>query len=53
MLDSIYHRILKYLKSNFWLKIMKILPSFTQLYNGRHSNVTKSVNNEWFINFIA
>ena len=31
MLDSIYH-----MTSNFCWKTIKILPSFTQHYNGRH-----------------
>ena len=37
MLDSIYHRTLKLLKkSHFWCKNVKILPSYTQCYNGQH-----------------
>ena len=41
MLDSIYHLTLKLhfhsiYKSHFWLDNVKVLPSFTQLYNGRH-----------------
>ena len=37
MLDSIYHMTLKLLKKyNFWHEKIKILPSFTQQYNGIH-----------------
>ena len=39
MLDSIYHLTLTLLitkKSNFWHENIKILPSFTQCYDGRH-----------------
>ena len=37
MLDSIYHMKLKLLKNQiFGVKNIKILPCFTQLYNGHH-----------------
>ena len=37
MLDSIYHMTFNlYLLSHFWREIVKILPSFTLCYNGRH-----------------
>ena len=37
MFDSIYHRTLTlFKKSLFWRINVKILPSFTQRYNGRH-----------------
>ena len=40
MLDSIYHMTLKILNNHiFGVQNFKILPSFTQRYNGRH-NVT-------------
>ena len=37
MLDSIYHITLKYLKLHFWGENVKILPYFTQRYNGSHT----------------
>ena len=43
MLDSIYHMTLK-LKIAFLRENVKILPSFTQRYNGRHSVSRKSIN---------
>ena len=43
MLDSIYHMTLK-LKITFFRENFKILPSFTQRYNGRHNVSRKSVN---------
>ena len=37
MLDSVYHMTLKLLKKyHFWCENIKLLPSFTQRYNGRH-----------------
>ena len=37
-LDSIYHKTLRLLKNhNFGREDVKILPSFTQCYNGRHN----------------
>ena len=37
MLDSIHHMPLELVKkSYFWHENIKILPSFTQLYNGCH-----------------
>ena len=38
MLDSIYHMTQNYnvLKDRFFALNVKILPSFTQRYNGRH-----------------
>ena len=39
MLDYIYHVTYSYLKSHFWRENVKILPSFTQHYDGCH-NVT-------------
>ena len=49
MLDSIYHRTLKLLKSHFWRdSYVNILPSFAQGYYRRH-NVTLLI----FIDFIA
>ena len=37
MLDYIYHMTLKLLKKHiFWGESVKILPSFMQLYDGRH-----------------
>ena len=36
MLDSIYHMASNYLKLDFWLDNVQILPYFTQRYNGRH-----------------
>ena len=36
ILDSIHHMILKVLKIAFWLENVKVFPSFTQCYNGRH-----------------
>ena len=54
MLDSIYHMTLKYLNSHFWHENTKIFSSFMQCYNGCYNvNLTKSVNHQWFINFIA
>ena len=45
MLDSIYHMTLKLIKKlHFWRENVKILPSFTQRYNGRHKVSQKSVN---------
>ena len=43
MLDSIYHMTLK-LKIAFLRENVKILPSFTQRYNGRHNVSRKSIN---------
>ena len=37
MLDSIYHRTLKYLKLAFFALRRHDFPSFTQRYNGRHN----------------
>ena len=34
--SSIYHNYKNYLKSHFWHENIKILPSFTQHYNGHH-----------------
>ena len=42
MLGSIYHMTLKLIKK--WWENAKILPSFTQLYNGRHNVSQNSVN---------
>ena len=54
MLDSFNHMTLKLLKNCiFWRENVKILPSFTQRYNGRHNVSRKSVNHLWFIDFIA
>ena len=36
MLDSIYHSTLKLLNKLLFGLIRQILPSFAQLYNGRH-----------------
>ena len=36
MLDSIYHRTLKYLKSYFGCENINILPTFMLSYNGFH-----------------
>ena len=48
MLDFIYHMILKFIKKRiFWRGNVKILPSFTQRYNGRHNVSRKSVNHYW------
>ena len=45
MLDFIYHMTLKLIKNAFfWRGNVKILPSFTQRYNGRHNVSRKSVN---------
>ena len=44
MLDSIYHTTLKLLKITFWRENIKILPPFTQRYNGRHYVLRLSVN---------
>ena len=48
MLDFIYHMTLKLIKKRiFWRGNVKILPSFTQRYNGRHNVSRKSVNHYW------
>ena len=52
MLDSIYN-MANTLKSHFWRKNVMILSSCTQRYNGRHNVSRKSINHEWFIDFIA
>ena len=45
MLDSIHHITLKLLKNHiFWRENVKILPSFTQRYNGRYYVTRLSVN---------
>ena len=52
MLDSIYH-MTNTLKSHFWRKIVILLSLCTQSCYGRHNVSRKSINQEWFINFIA
>ena len=52
ILDSIYH-MTKTLKSHFWLKNFMILSSYTQRCYGRHDISRKSLNHQWFIDFIA
>ena len=52
MLDSIY-LMTNTLKSDFWRKNVIILSLCTQRCNGRHNVSRKSINHEWFINFIA
>ena len=52
ILDSIYH-MTKTLKSHFWLKNVMILSSYTQRCYGRHNISRKSLNHQWFIDFIA
>ena len=39
LLDSIYHKTWKYLKSHFWRDNVKILPYFMQIYNGQHYKI--------------
>ena len=53
MLDSIYHMASNYLKLDFWLDNVQILPSFTQRYNGRHYVAYTIYKQQLFINFIA
>ena len=48
-LDSIYHMI----KSHFCRKNIIILSLFTQRCYGRHNVSRKSINNQWFTDFIA
>ena len=52
MLDSIYH-MTNTLKSNFWCKNVIILSLCTLRCYGRHNVSRKSINHEWFIDFIA
>ena len=52
MLDSIYH-MTNTLKSDFWRKNVTILSLYTQRCCGRHNVSPKSINHEWFIDFIA
>ena len=52
ILDSIYH-MTKTLKSHFWLKNFMILSSYMQRCYGRHDISRKSLNHQWFIDFIA
>ena len=51
MLDSIYH-MTNTVKSDFWRKSVIILSLCTQRY-GRHNVSRKSINQLWFIDFIA
>ena len=52
MLDSIYH-MTKTLKSHFWRKNVMILSSCTQRCYGRNNVSRKSINHQWFTDFIA
>ena len=54
MLDSIYHNDIKItLKSHFCRKNVIILSLYTQRCYGRHNVSRKSINHQWFIDFIA
>ena len=52
MSDSIYH-MTNTLKSHFWHKNIIILSLCTQRCYGRHNDSRKSINHQWFIDFIA
>ena len=52
MLDSIYH-MTNTLISDFWRKNVIILSLCTQRCYGRHNVSRKSINHQWFIDFIA
>ena len=52
MLDSQYH-MTNTLKSDFWRKNVTIFSLYTQRCYGRHNVSRKSVNHQWFIDFIA
>ena len=52
MLDSIYH-MTNTLKSHFWRKNVIIKSLCTQRCYGRHNVSRKSINHQWFIDFIA
>ena len=51
MLDSIYH-MTNTLKSDFWRKIVVILSLCTQRCYGCHNVSRKSINHQWFTDFI-
>ena len=52
MLDSIYH-MTNTLKPDFWCINVIILSLCTQRCNGSHNVSRKSINHNWFIDFIA
>ena len=55
MLYSIYHMTFKIIKNHiFCVKIVKILSSLTQHFNGRHYiSYETCKNQQWFKDFIA
>ena len=53
MLDSIYHMTLKFLRSHFWHETHGFAIFYATLKWTSLCNVTKSVNHQWFIGFIA